>query len=42
MLGDACLATATVDRIMRYGRLLEFGGQGRRSEESLMMGGSEV
>lgn len=41
MLGDAHLATATVDRIMHNGRLVEFGGQSRRFEEALMMGRSE-
>lgn len=39
--GDAHLATATVDRIMHHGRLVEFGGQSRRFEEALMMGRSE-
>lgn len=38
VLGDAHLATATVDRIMHHGRLVEFGGQSRRFEEALMMG----
>lgn len=41
VLGDAHLATATVDRIMHHGRLVEFGGQSRRFEEALMMGRSE-
>ena len=41
VLGDARLATATVDRIMHHGRLVEFGGQSRRFEEALMMGRSE-
>lgn len=31
VLGDARLAAATVDRIVHHGRLVEFGGQGRRS-----------
>lgn len=26
VLGDASLATAAIDRIMRHGRLVEFGG----------------
>ena len=41
ILGDAHLATATIDRIMHHGRLVEFGGQSRRFEEALMMGKSE-
>lgn len=41
VLGDAHLATATIDRIMHHGRLVEFGGQSRRFEEALMMGRSE-
>lgn len=41
VLGDAHLATATVDRIMHHGCLIEFGGQSRRFEETLMMGRSE-
>lgn len=41
VLGDAHLATATVDRIMHHGRLVEFGGRSRRFEEALMMGRSE-
>lgn len=41
VLGDAHLATATVDRIMHHGRLVEFGGQSRRFEEALMMGRSK-
>ena len=41
VLGDAHLATATVDRIMHHDRLVEFGGQSRRFEEALMMGRSE-
>ncbi len=41
VLGDAHLATATIDRIMHHGRLVEFGGQSRRLEEALMMGKSE-
>lgn len=41
VLGDAHLATTTVDRIMRHGRLVEFGGRSRRFEEALMMGRSE-
>ncbi len=41
VLGDAHLATATVDRIMHHGRLVEFGGQSRRFEKALMMGRSE-
>ena len=41
VLGDAHLATATIDRIMHHGRLVEFGGQSRRFEEALMMGRSD-
>lgn len=41
VLGDSHLATATVDRIMHHGRLVEFGGQSRRFEEALMMGRSK-
>lgn len=41
VLGDAHLATATIDRIMHHGRLVELGGQSRRFEEALMMGKSE-
>ena len=41
VLGDARLATATVDGIMPHGRLIGFGGQSRRFEEALMMGRSE-
>lgn len=41
VLGDAHLATATIDRIMHHGRLVEFGGQSRRFEEALMMGRSK-
>lgn len=41
VLGDTHLATATVDRIMHHGRLVEFGGQSRRFEEALMMERSE-
>ena len=41
VLGDAHLATATIDRNMHHGRLVEFGGQSRRFEEALMMGRSE-
>lgn len=41
VLGDARLATATVDGIMHHGRLIGSGGQSRRFEEALMMGRSE-
>lgn len=41
VLGDASLAAAAVDRIIRHGHLVEFGGQGGRFEEALMMGSSE-
>ena len=41
VLGDAHLATATVDGIMHHGRLIGSGGQSRRFEEALMMGRSE-
>lgn len=38
VLADDKLAAAAVDRIIHHGRLIEFGGNSRRVEESLMLG----
>lgn len=38
VLGDDRLAAATIDRIVRHGRLVEFGGTSRRMDEALMLG----
>lgn len=38
VLADEKLAAAAVDRIIHHGRLIEFGGNSRRVEESLMLG----
>lgn len=38
VLADEKLAAAAVDRIIHHGRLVEFGGNSRRVEESLMLG----
>ena len=38
VLGDDKLAAAAIDRPARRGRLVEFGGAGRRMEEALMLG----
>ena len=39
VLGDDKLAAAIVDRVVRHGRPVEFGGPSRRLEEPLMLGG---
>ena len=38
VLGDAHLASASLDRIIHHGRLVEFGGDSHRLKEALMMG----
>ena len=38
VLADDKLAAAIVDRVVRHGRLVEFGGPSHRLEESLMLG----
>lgn len=38
VLADEKLAAAAVDRIIHHGRLVEFGGNSRRVDESLMLG----
>ena len=35
------LASAAIDRIVHHGRLVEFGGESRRMESSLMLGKAE-
>lgn len=41
ILGDDKLASAAIDRIVHHGRLIEFGGESKRMESSLMLGRSE-
>ncbi len=38
MLGDDKLASALIDRVVRHGRLVEFGGTSRRMDNALMLG----
>jgi DNA replication protein DnaC/transposase len=38
VLGDDKLAAASIDRIVHHGRLVEFGGESRRIDASLMLG----
>lgn len=38
VLGDDKLASATIDRIVHHGRLVEFGGVSKRMEKALMLG----
>ena len=40
VFADDKLAAAIVDRVVRHGRLVEFGGPSHRLEESLMLGKS--
>lgn len=41
ILGDDKLASAAIDRIVHHGRLVEFGGESKRLESSLMLGRAE-
>lgn len=41
VLADGKLAATAVDGIIRHGRLIEFGGNSRRVEESLMLSNAE-
>lgn len=42
VLGDEKLAATMIDRIIHHGRLVEFGGESKRMEASLMLGKGEA